>query len=218
MSDAATDDYAEVADFYRARRFSQRTGFGAKPALLIIDMSYAFTNPEHPLGADLDHTVASIAELLAVFREQSLPVYFTTTAYNEADQDAGMFGRKIPSLYELRVGSPDVEIDDRLQPVDGEPVILKKYPSSFFATNLSSLLQVAGVDTIVLSGCSTSGCIRAAALDGNSFGFRIVVPEECVADRAEPPHRANLFDIDAKYGDVMPLADVIDHLRTAPTP
>jgi maleamate amidohydrolase len=204
----------EVKRFYEERGIGARTGFGERPAVLVIDMAVAFNDPSYKVGADQTPAVAAIATLLPVAREAGAPVYFTTTAYHSDGRDAGMFARKIPALLELQLGERAVEIDPRLAPAKGEHVIYKKYASSFFGTNLLSLLVYDQVDTLILTGCSTSGCVRAAAIDAVSYGFRVVVPETCVSDRAEGPHYANLFDINAKYGDVLPLEEVIGYLRS----
>ena len=206
----------DVAAFYAERGIGARTGFGERPGVLVIDMQVAFNDPAYKVGADQTAAVEAIAELLAVARATGTPVYYSRTAYHADGRDAGIFGRKVPAVLELQLGTPGVEIDPRIAPVEGEHVILKKYPSSFHGTNLLSLLAEDGVDTLIVTGCSTSGCIRAACLDGMSNGFRIVVPETCVSDRAEGPHYANLFDINAKYGDVVPLDEVLGHLRDPP--
>jgi maleamate amidohydrolase len=201
---------------YRERGIGARVGFGHNPAVLVIDMAVAFNDPAYGVGADQTPTVEAIQQLLKVARARHVPVLFFKTAYEPDGSDAGMFGKKIPALLELVRGSAGVEIDPRLTPQDGEPVIVKKFASCFFGTNLPSLLVALGVDTLVVTGCSTSGCIRAAAIDGISHGYRMIIPEECVSDRAEGPHRANLFDIDSKYGDVVPLAQVIEYLEGLP--
>jgi maleamate amidohydrolase len=206
----------QTKDLYRQRGIGARVGFGRNPAVLVIDMAIAFNDPAYAVGADQTTTVAAIQHLLEVVRAHGVPVVFFTTAYEQDGSDAGMFGKKIPALLELVLGSPGVEIDPRLAPQEGEPVIVKKFASCFFGTNLPSLLVALGVDTLVVTGCSTSGCIRAAAIDGVSHGYRVIVPEECVSDRAEGPHRANLFDIDSKYGDVVPLAEVVEYLEGLP--
>lgn len=202
----------EVENLYADRGIGSRVGFGRRPALLVVDMAVGFNDPSYGVGADQTPTVEAIAQLLAAARAGGVPVYFTTTGYEPDGRDGGMFVKKIPALRELQVGDRAVGIDPRLAPTAGEPVILKKYSSSFFMTNLPSLLVADGVDTIILTGCSTSGCIRAGAVDGCSHGYRMIVPEEAVGDRAEGPHRANLFDIDAKYGDVVSLARVLEYL------
>ena len=134
-------------------------------------------------------------------------------AFEESYGDAGQFIKKVPALRELELGTEAVEVDDRVEPVGDERVILKKYASAFFGTDLGTELTTNGVDTVVLAGVTTSGCIRATAVDSLQYGYRTIVPADAVGDRAEEPHRANLFDIDAKYGDVVATADVLEHLE-----
>jgi nicotinamidase-related amidase len=204
---------ADTEAFYEERGLGGRTGFGARPGLLVIDMARAFNDPSFKVGADQTPAVEAIAKLLPAARSAGIPIYFVVTAYHRDGRDAGMFGRKIPALLELQLDEPAaMEVDERIQVQPGEHVIVKKFASSFFGTNLASLLTYDRVDTLILTGCSTSGCIRAAAIDGVSHGFRVVVPEEAVSDRAEGPHHANLFDINAKYGDVVALDEVVGHL------
>ncbi|MHB8614153.1 MAG: isochorismatase family protein, partial [Candidatus Dormibacteraceae bacterium] len=198
------------------RGIGTRVGFGTRPALLIIDMSVGFNDPTYRVGADQTVAVTRIATLLHSARECNVPVYFFTTAYERDGRDAGMFGKKIPALLDLQAGDRAVEIDPRLAPIDGEIIITKKFSSAFFETNLLSLLVRDGIDTTILTGCSTSGCVRAAAVDGVSYGYHVIVPEECVSDRADGPHYASLFDINAKYGDVLPLAEVLEYFDTLP--
>ena len=202
----------EVADFYSSRGFATQVGFGRRPAVLVVDMMVAFTDPSYGVGVEQTPTVEAIAELLAAAREHALPVYYTQTAYEPDGRDGGVFMEKVPALRELVLGSPAVAIDPRLEPAPGEPVILKKFASAFHGTNLLSLLVTDHVDTLILTGCTTSGCIRAAAIDGVSYGLRVIVPDRAVSDRAAGPHSANLFDINAKYGDVVPLADVLEEI------
>lgn len=215
--DPASQDLSErwgagTQQLYASRGIGARTGFGHNPAVLVIDMAVAFNDPAYKVGGDQGATVEAISRLLPVARKQKVPVIFFTTAYHPDGRDGGMFMKKVPALGELVVGSEGVEIDPRLAPLPDEIVITKKYASCFFQTNLPSLLVSQGIDSVILTGCSTSGCIRAAAIDAVSNGYRVVVPVECVSDRADGPHFANLFDINAKYGDVMPLADVLEHL------
>jgi len=210
---------AERWDLGTWQRYSERglgssVGFGQRPAILVVDMSKAFNDPSYKVGSDQTETVTAIARLLSLARTIGIPVFFTTMAYLPDGSDAGMFGKKIPALLQLRINDPAaVEIDDRIAPIEGEFVINKKCASAFFGTNLLPLLITKGVDTLIVTGCSTSGCIRATAIDGASHGFRVIVPQECVSDRAERPHYANLFDIAAKYGDVVPLSEVVAHLQ-----
>lgn len=220
--EGAASDTAEwasgVRDFCEERAIGDRIGFGARPAIVVIDMARAFTDPESfKVGCEQDATVAAIGELLQAGRAKGVPVFFTTIAYLPGAPDGGLFAVKIPALRELRLDDPRAtEIDPRIAPRPGEAVIEKKYSSAFFGTPLATTLRTQGVDTILLVGHSTSGCVRATAVDGISHGFRVVVPREAVSDRAVEPHQASLFDIDAKYGDVVALADAVAYLRGLP--
>jgi len=211
MTDDA-DWIEETARLYEQRDFGSDAGFGTDPALVVIDLINAFTDPETNLGSELDEVVARAGDLLAAFREHDLPRYFTTVAYEESYGDAGVFIEKVPALRELRLGTEAVEVDDRIAPAGEERVILKKYASAFFGTDLGTELTTDGVDTLVIAGVTTSGCVRATAIDSLQHGYRTVVPRDAVGDRAEGPHRANLFDIDAKYGDVVTTEEVLSHL------
>jgi nicotinamidase-related amidase len=191
-------------------------GFGLRPAVLVVDMQVALDDPAYKVGADQTPAVEAIGTLLPHARRRGVLVVYARTGYRPDGRDGGVFMEKIPGLIELQLDDPGYEIDPRIAPEDADVVIGKKHASAFFGTNLSSLLVSHGVDTVILTGCSTSGCIRAAAIDGVSYGFRMILPLECVSDRAEGPHWANLFDIDAKYGDVVPLAEVIEYLEGLP--
>lgn len=204
----------ETREFYEERGFSNRVGGGERPALLIVDFIRAFTDPDYDVGSALQEPVNNTNDLLTFFREHEMPRYFTTIGYEESFGDAGVFVDKIPALKDLRLGDEAIEVDDRISPRSSERVILKKYASAFFGTDLATELTNQNIDTIVLTGCTTSGCIRATAVDGMQYGYRVLVPEDCVGDRAAPPHEANLFDIDAKYGDVMSKESVLDYLRS----
>jgi nicotinamidase-related amidase len=185
---------------------------GDRPALVVIDLINAFTDPEGDLGSDVSAVLAAAERLLGAFREYDLPRYFTTVAYEESYGDAGMFIEKVPALRELELGTEAVAVDERVASEGDERVILKKYASAFFGTDLETELTTHRVDTLVLAGVTTSGCIRATAIDSLQHGYRTLVPADAVGDRAEGPHRANLFDIDAKYGDVVETDLVLDML------
>ena len=205
-NDNLTDNYAGV--------FDGRLGFGRKPALLIVDFINAYTTPNEPLFApDVVTAVGETVELLAAFRAQNLPVIFTRVIYNSNGLDGGIFVQKVPILLTMVEGEPMADIVPELAPTDSDVIINKQYASAFFGTPLAAMLTSLGVDTVVLAGCSTSGCIRASAVDGMQYGFRVIVPRECVGDRHPAPHEANLFDINSKYGDVVSKADVLKHLN-----
>jgi nicotinamidase-related amidase len=202
----------ETGAMYAERDFGTEVGMGERPALLVIDLINAFTDPEGDLGSDVESVLDGAERLLDTFREHDLPRYFTTVAFEDSYGDAGRFIEKVPALRELRLGTEAVEIDDRIAPVGSERVILKKYASAFFGTDLETELTTHGVDTLVLAGVTTSGCVRATAVDSLQYGYRTIVPADAVGDRAEGPHEANLFDIDAKYGDVVETDEVLASL------
>jgi nicotinamidase-related amidase len=203
----------ETEQLYEEREFGEMVGLGEQPVLLVIDLIKAFTDPDSNLGSDVEDVLDRTEALLAAFREYDLPRYYTTVAFEESYGDAGRFIEKVPAMRELELGSDRVEVDDRIAPVGDERVIRKKYASAFFGTDLETELTTHRVDTVVLAGVTTSGCIRATAIDSLQHGYRTIVPADAVGDRAEGPHRANLFDIDAKYGDVVETEDVLVHLE-----
>jgi nicotinamidase-related amidase len=189
---------------YERRGLGARQGAGRRPALVVVDFSAGFTDPASPLHCDCDDALAVTAELLAAARESGAPVLYTTVAYDEAGRKAASaFIAKAPPLATLAVGSRWVEIDERIAPRPDEPVLTKLFASGFFGTPLAAMLTAAGCDTVVVVGASTSGCVRATAVDALQHGFRVVVPRDAVADRAPGAHQASLTDIDGKYGDVV---------------
>jgi nicotinamidase-related amidase len=199
----------KIDGMYAEGDFGTEVGMGERPALLVIDLINAFTDPEGDLGSDVEDVLGRTERLLNAFRERDLPRYFTTVAFEDSYGDAGRFIEKVPALRELRLGTEAVEIDDRIAPIGDERVILKKYASAFFGTDLETELTTHGVDTLVLTGVTTSGCVRATAVDSLQYGYRTIVPADAVGDRAEGPHKANLFDIDAKYGDVVETEEIL---------
>ena len=203
----------EAAEMYTKRGFQTRLGFGKKPALLIIDLTQGWTDPKSRLGTDLTSVVESTREVLEIARKKKIPIIFTSFAFDPSLKDIGLWMKKIPALADSIVGSKAAEIDPRIKPKAGEIVITKKNVSAFSGTNLASMLRNNGVYTIIVTGCSTSACVRATVVDGISNGFRPIVPRECVGDRASGPHEWNLFDIDAKFGDVTTKEAVIEYLN-----
>ena len=194
--------------------FGGRGGFGRRPALVVVDMTLGFTDPESPLACDLDAPISEIKKLLEAARRTEIPIVFTTVAYRESDRlTAAAFIDKVPALLTLEAGTRWAEIDPRIAPRETEPILNKLFASGFFGTPLGALLTAAGVDTLIITGASTSGCVRATAVDALQHGFRPVVPREAVGDRNPDAHEANLYDIDAKYGDVVPVRDVLAYLE-----
>ena len=211
------EDHQETAEDYRRKGFMNRSGYGTKPALLVVDFIYGFTDPTTPLGGDFSKELAVTANLLETFRAAQLPIVYTTIAYEPGFKDGGVFVKKIPSLKILEVGSKMVDVDNRIRPRPDEYVALKKYASAFFDTDVDAYLKARSVDTIIMTGCTTSGCIRASAIDSMQYGYLTVVVEEGVGDRAQGPHDANLFDIDAKYGDVVSVDEVNSYMKSLAT-
>ena len=195
--------------------FDGRIGFGRRPALLSIDFMNAYTTEGAPLFAPgVVDAVAASVDLYRATRAAGIPIIYTRVQFHESGIDGGMFVRKVPALRQLVAGEPLADIVPELAPQPEDLVIVKQYASSFFGTPLAATLTALGVDTVILTGCSTSGCIRATAIDGIQHGFRVIVPRECVGDRRPEPHDANLFDINAKYGDVVGKSEVLDYLAT----
>jgi maleamate amidohydrolase len=194
--------------------FGGRMGAGSRPALVVVDLVYGFTDPESPLWCDADAAVAATARLLDAAREAGAPVAFTTVEYDEAGaRVARAFLAKIPALRTLVPGTRWPQVDERIAPRADEPVLAKLFASAFFGTPLAAMLAAHGADTVIVTGASTSGCVRATAVDAVQHGYRVVVPREAVADRQTGPHEAALFDIDAKYGDVVALEQAESLLR-----
>jgi maleamate amidohydrolase len=194
--------------------FHGRAGFGQAPALIVVDVNVGFTDPASPLVCDLEDVVDAIRRLLDEARRAEIPVAYTTVSYSEGDKrTAATFIDKVPALLTLAAGSRWVEIDPRIAPRADEPVLNKLFASAFFGTPLASLLASAGCDSLIVTGASTSGCVRATVVDALQHGYRPIVPREAVGDRNPDAHEANLFDIDAKYGDVVSVDDVVAHLE-----
>lgn len=195
------------------RGFHGRAGFGDRPALIVVDVNVGFTDPTSPLACDLEGVVAAIRQLLGETRRAGFPVLFTTVAYGEADRlTARVFIEKIPALLTLEAGSRWVEIDPRIAPRPGEAVLTKLFASAFFGTPLQPLLTAAGVDTLIVTGASTSGCVRATVVDALQHGFRPIVPREAIGDRDPAAHEASLYDMDAKYADVVSLEETVAYI------
>jgi maleamate amidohydrolase len=196
------------------RDFGGRAGgVGRMPALVVVDMSYGFTDPASPLACDVTAALLAIAELLEAARRADVPVVYTTVSYGEAEKRiAEAFIAKAPALRTLATGTRWVEIDDRLAPREHDPVMNKLFASAFFGTALASTLAAHGCDSVIICGASTSGCVRATVVDALQYGYRPIVPREAVADRNPAAHDAALCDIDLKYGDVTSLVECLDAL------
>ncbi len=208
------------SELYRNRGFMRRVGFGERPALINIDLANAWTRPGNAFTCDgMDVIIPGVRRLLAASRAKEIPIVFTTTAYavtEGSNTDMGIWHHKIP-VEVLQLGTEAVAIDERIAPEPREHVIVKKFASAFHGTHLAGFLRAAAVDTIIVTGVTMAGCVRHTVEDAIGLGFRPIVVRECVGDRVAGAIEWNLFDIDAKFGDVEMLADVLDYLeRVAP--
>lgn len=191
---------------------SAALGFGDRPALLVVDFVEAYMNPGSPLYAGVESTRDACAELLEKARTAAIPILHTNVQYEPGGRDGGVFFRKLPALAVFERGSPLGAFAAGLEPVSGETVVTKQYPSAFFGTALDSILHELGVDSLLIAGLTTSGCVRATVVDAMQFGFVPIVVQEAVGDRDPAPHTANLFDMRTKYADVVTLEVVGEFL------
>ena len=193
--------------------WGNRIGFGKKPVLLLVDFIQSYITASEPLYApDVIIAVQETEAVLALAREQNILVIHTNILYHAKNQiDGGMWVKKSPVMAAMTVDNPATQFCPQVQPLDTELVITKNYASAFFATSLSSVLNAEAIDTVIIVGCSTSGCVRATAVDAVQHGFRTIVIRDCVGDRHHEPHEANLFDIDSKYGDVVSKQEVLNY-------
>ncbi|MFN3817796.1 isochorismatase family protein [Blastomonas sp.] len=199
-------------DDYSAAGFGGSLAFGSRPALLIVDVVMAYLAKDSPLYAGVEAELAANERLLAAARAARIPVIFTNVVYEPGGFSGGMFYRKVPALKAFERGSPLGAFPDTLQPLPSEIVVSKQYPSAFFGTPLAGMLVAAGIDTLLITGYSTSGCVRATALDALCHGFAPFVVKEASGDRDAHVQQANLFDIQAKIGEVIGCADALAHL------
>lgn len=196
-------------DLYRQQHFGGSIGFGTTPALLIIDFTVGFADPAVFGGGNISAAIARTVPLLAAARQARLCIAHTKIVYAEDGSDAGIHCLKSKRLRALTPSNPHSDFVAELRPIEGEIVISKRLPSAFMDTGLAGLLNARRVDTVVIAGCTTSGCVRASALDAMCHGFRPMVVTDCVGDRSLAPHEANLFDLGQKYADLMSLDDVL---------
>ncbi|MBB3064506.1 isochorismatase family protein [Limibacillus halophilus] len=205
---------ARQEDIYRTAGFGVAGQRGCFPAILVVDFSYGFTDPIYPTAADMSAEIEATKELINIGRAMRFPIVFTTISYTPGELEMLPWLRKATGMASLVAGSRLVEIDQRLEPRATEPIIIKHGASAFHGTNLAAMLNGAGVDTVIVTGATTSGCVRASVVDAVQYGFNVLVPEGCVADRSKPPHDANLFDIQQKYADVVQVSEAMNYLRS----
>jgi N-carbamoylsarcosine amidase len=207
-------NHAIAARLYQERGFQHRIGYGTRPALINIDLANAWTRKGSPFECEnADGMLAEVQRLLEAARARGIPIVFTTTGYERDLKDAEPWIRKIPALAVLQLDSDLCRIDERVAPRPGEIVLQKKMASAFAGTHLGSMLTALRVDTVIVTGATACACVRHTVEDAISQGFRPIVPREAVGDRIPGAVEANLFDIDAKFGDVEPVDAVLRYLR-----
>lgn len=208
--------FSADSDIYQNRGFQRRIGYGTRPAMIHIDLANAWTRPGNAFSYDgMEVIIPGVQRLNVAGRAKGIPIIYTTTAFNVTEgaiTDMGVFHRKVP-FEVLKLGTEDVEIDARIAPLENEQVIVKKRASAFHGTYLGGFLRAAGVDTLIVTGVTAAGCVRHTVEDTIAEGFRPIVVRECVGDRVPGVVEWNLFDIDAKFGDVEPLENVLDYLE-----
>ena len=202
---------------YEGAGFKGRLGWGEHPAVVVIDVCRAYLDPASPLHGPFEDARASSARLVDAARAAGVPVVFTRVEYEPGGADGGMFFRKVGALRCFERGNPLGDWVEAPRPEPGEVVVTKQYASSFFGTSLAATLTALGIDTVVLCGFSTSGCVRATGVDAVQYGFRPMVVADACGDRADGPHEANLFDLDAKYADVVDEAEAIERITALGT-
>ena len=202
-------------DIYKTQNFGNRVGFGRRAALLIVDFTVGFNDPKLFGGGNIDAAIKRTVGLLQFFRQQKLPVAFTRVVYADDGCDAGVFAMKAPSLRMLTETHPAGQVVPELPPQAGEYMVRKTQASAFFGTGLAPWLVQQGADTVVVTGCTTSGCVRASVVDAMQNNFRPIVARDCVGDRAIGPHEANLFDMGQKYADLMDRDEIIQELSSS---
>ena len=204
---------------YQQRGFQRRVGFGEHPALVHIDLANAWTRAGNPFTCDgMDVIIPAVQRLNAAARPKGIPIVYTTTAYNVTEgpnSDMGIWHHKIP-VEVLQLGTDAVAIDERIAPDPGEQVIVKKRASAFHGTYLAGFLRAHGIDTVIITGVTMAGCVRHTTEDAIAEGFRPIVVREAVGDRVPGAVEWNLYDIDAKFGDVEPLERVVEYLEALP--
>ncbi|MDH3482520.1 MAG: isochorismatase family protein [Gammaproteobacteria bacterium] len=193
--------------------FAGSLGFGERPALILVDFVQAYFEKSSPLYAGVDDALTSALRIRDTARKAGVPVIYTNVVYQEGGGDGGVFFRKVPALKAFVAGSPLGNWPQGLKPAEDEIVLSKQYPSAFFGTPLADELTKRGIDTLIITGLTTSGCIRATCVDAMSHGFIPIVVADACGDRHQAPHDANLFDMNAKYGDVVNEKTVIDYLK-----
>ncbi len=208
-------DTSDRPEVYTRQGFGHATGIGRRPAIVVVDFTWSFVDPEQFGGGNIAAAVAATAELLAAARGAGWPIAYTRVVYADDGSDGGPFARKVPALLTQTETSAATQIVEELKPMPGDLLVKKTAASAFFGTGLLPWLVNKKIDTLIVTGATTSGCVRATVVDSVSYGFATVVPIDCVGDRADGPHLANLFDMSQKYADVVPSEMLIERARAA---
>jgi maleamate amidohydrolase len=205
----------QILKFYDSRGYNNSIGTGKRPAVVVIDFSNAFTRgaAEFP-GGDFTSELAQTRRLLEGARKHRIPVFYTTIAYADPQRDSGFWGKKVPWLVHCRAGTEAVNIDPDLRAQADEPVIVKKFPSAFFETDLQQRLHALEVDTLIIAGCTTSVCVRATAIDAMQHHYHTLIAQEAVGDFDPALHAMHLRDMDARYADVVPVDQLLSYFRS----
>lgn len=198
---------------YKLAGFGAPVPRGIRPAIIVVDFSYGFTDPQYPTAADMTAQITATRRLTDLARAKGFPVIFTTIAYHPGEVEKLPWLRKATGMSALLEGSRLVEIDAATGIQPGDPIIVKKGASAFFGSTLAALLTGARVDTLIITGATTSGCVRASVVDAVQSGFNVLVPADCCGDRAQAPHDANLYDIGQKYADVTESMELISWIK-----
>ncbi|WP_153722596.1 isochorismatase family protein [Sporosarcina cascadiensis] len=207
------NSHGDDENIFVERGFGKSLGIGKQAALVVVDLILGFTSPDMPMGSDLTQQIKNTNKLIKVSRENNIPIFFTTISYDEEDvNDAGIWAKKMEGLATLLAGTDAVKVDPSLDFRKGDGLIVKKYASSFFGTDLVSRLIKNRVDTVIIVGATTSGCIRATAVDAIQYGFTPIVAEDAVGDREQKTHEQSLIDMQQKYADVKKTEEIIFQL------
>lgn len=204
MTDTPSD-----LEVYERQGYGNSSGFGERPAVVIVDFVNGFADPDQFGGGNILEAIGNTEKLVDAARRENLPIAYSRVVYADDRSDNGVFCLKAPGLAALTEDAHSSQIVDALAPLAGDYIVRKTQPSAFFGTNLSAWLIGKGVDTVIVTGCTTSGCVRATVVDAMSYNFKTIVATDCVGDRAMAPHHANLFDMEQKYADLMRYQDII---------
>jgi maleamate amidohydrolase len=203
----------QLFGFYDKRGYQHRVGAGKRPAIVVIDFSNAFTAGQGDFpGGDFSKEMSATLRMLRVARAKRIPIFYTTIAYADPQQEAGLWGKKVPWLYHCKVGTAAVEIDPRLEARPNEPVIVKRFPSALYETDLLARLKALRIDTVLLAGCTTSVCVRATTIDMMQHGFMTLPVADAIGEFDPQLHALHLKDLDSRYADVVSIDDALAYL------